>query len=85
MIVNNQLKGICKEAVIAWFGVVSRKLAGQTEENQENLTQDGRPLGQVWTQVFPNTKQDCCPLDLDVRFWEGEEKEEVFLCAVARQ
>lgn len=41
MTVNDDLEGMWKEAVIAYFKVLSWHLSGSTEENQENLRKAG--------------------------------------------
>jgi hypothetical protein len=43
---NDELEGMWKEAAVAWFKVLSRNLAGKTEENHKNPRQDSRSLGQ---------------------------------------
>jgi hypothetical protein len=39
----------------------------RTKENSENLRMTCL-RAEIWIQVIPNKRQECCPLDLNVRF-----------------
>jgi hypothetical protein len=41
----NELERAWKEAVVAYFNVLSRQFPGETEENYENLSQNRRSPG----------------------------------------
>jgi hypothetical protein len=58
-LVNNELEGVCKEAVVASFQVLAEYLPRMTEENH-NIA--GIREG-IWTLDLPNTKPECWPLD----------------------
>jgi hypothetical protein len=51
VVMNNELEGICKEVIVAWFKIPSRYILGETEENCENFSQDslwpGRGLNEA--------------------------------------
>jgi hypothetical protein len=49
-----------KEAVVAYFNILSRHFPGETEKTHENPP-SGYPVS------GPKTKQECLPLDHDVR------------------
>jgi hypothetical protein len=42
MIVNNELEGVWKEAVLASFKILFQGLPGRTEENNEKHSQDNQ-------------------------------------------
>jgi len=44
--VNDELEGMWKETIVAYFKVLSRHLPGGTEESHKNFSQDSLSLGQ---------------------------------------
>jgi hypothetical protein len=54
---DDELERMWKEAVVAYFKVLSRHSPGGTEENTKTLSQDS--LAELGAGYLPNTKQEC--------------------------
>lgn len=44
-----------------------------TEETTKNFSQDSSLHAKIWTWNLPNTKQECHPIDHDVRYYVNED------------
>jgi hypothetical protein len=65
--VNNELKRIRKEEAVVSFETKHRKEGTRIEQLKPwDVTSCLR--GQTWTQEFPNSKQECQPLNCIIRF-----------------
>jgi hypothetical protein len=57
MLVNDELETIWKEAVVAWFKVLSRHLPGGSKENHKNF-KIACLRAEIWIRDLPNTEQE---------------------------
>jgi hypothetical protein len=70
MIVNNKLEGTWKEAIVAWFEVLSWHLLGWAEENYTILCQNSWCPDQIGTKHLLNAGQKCYHLPNLLSFYQ---------------